>query len=536
MILHLNYTSINAMFTTPVNGTYIPLPLLSFAVEYNLFGLIPLPFHISNLVLHLICTLLVFKLLRLLNLDSLYAAFGALLFGIHPMHAESVAWITERKDLVYSLFYLCSLILYVIYVKKQDRGWMLIFLSILFFILSLFSKIQAVALPLGLFLVDYLLERPLKPRLIFEKIPYLVLSLLFGILGIIILKDQGVLWVNESYTLFQRIFFGLFALSAFIIKFLAPFHLSAVYPFPITSPGHSLPLLYYLSPLFLLLIGFLIYRSARYTRAVVFGSLFFLFNIMFLLQVVGAGLGFMSDRYSYISYIGLIFIVAWSIEKITKEKKTIKYILLFGLSMVMILFISLTFNRCKTWKDGVTLWTDVIEKYPKETTLPYLNRGDGYLTSGHYEKAIADFSMLNEIDPKDEVGYMNIGFIYYLQKDLDKAIDVSLQALKINPRNVTLCDNLACYYLEKGDNGNAVYNFRKCIELDNKRFDVKLGLAIAYFNQADMINARRYLEEAKILEPRLKKGMEGVAELENSGYSYSPKTKAVLTKMFEELK
>ena len=524
------------MFTTPINGTYVPLPLLSFAIEYNFFGSDPLPYHISNLVLHLVCTLLVFYFLRLLKLDSIYAAFGALLFGIHPMHVESVAWITERKDLLYTLFYLGSMIFYLLYIQKDNQKWRLLYLSIIFFILSLFSKIQAVALPIGLLLIDYYLERPLKYRLAFEKIPFFLLSLLFGIAGILILKKQGVLQINETYTFFQRTFFGLYALSSYILKFFAPFNLSAFYPFPV-SPDQPLPLLYYLNPLFLLLVGVLVYQSARYTRAVVFGSLFFLFNIIFLLQIVSAGIAFLADRFTYIPYIGLIFIVAWTIEKLVKKKKGIKYILFPVLSIFIILFISLTFNRCKIWENGLTLWTDVIEKYPMGNTIPYLNRGNVYMNSGQYEKAIADYSAVSEINPKNETGYLNTGFIYYQQKNFDKAIEVSLKGLKANPGNVMLYDNLAYYYFEKGDYENAVSNFRRCLEIDGNKFDAELGLAVSYYCEGDINNSKRYFNEAKEMDSRLSNGMSGIAEMEReTKNSFSDKMKTILKKMFEELK
>jgi tetratricopeptide (TPR) repeat protein len=536
MITQLNFTSVKEMFTTPINCTYVPLPLLSFAIEYHLFGLDPLPYHISNLVLHLVCTLLVFYFLRLLKLDSIYATFGALLFGIHPMHVESVAWITERKDLLYSLFYLGSMIFYLLYIQKDNHKWRLLYLSIIFFILSLLSKIQAVALPIALLLIDYYLERPLKFRLAFEKIPFFLLSLLFGIAGILILNKQGVLQVNETYTFFQRIFFGLYALSVYILKFFAPFNLSAFYLFPV-SPDQPLPLFYYLNPLFLLLVGVLVYQSARYTRAVVFGSLFFLFNIMFLLQIVSAGIAFLADRFTYIPYIGLIFIVAWTIEQLVKKKKGIKYILFPVLSIFIILFISLTFNRCKIWENGLTLWTDVIEKYPMGNTIPYLNRGNAYLNSGQYEKAIADYSAVSEINPKNETGYLNTGFIYYQQKNFDKAIEVSLKGLKANPGNVMLYDNLAYYYFEKGDYENAVSNFRKCLEIDGNKFDAKLGLAVSYYCEGDINNSKRYFNEAKEMDSRLSNGMSGIAEMEReTKNSFSDKMKMILKKMFEELK
>ena len=184
LIRQLSYTSLKAMFSTPVIGAYVPIPLLSFAIEYHFFGLAPPPYHISNLLLHLGCTILVFYFFRLLKLNNLYAALGALVFGIHPMHVESVAWITERKDLLYGLFYLCSMIFYLLYIQKQNRRWRLISLSILFFILSLFSKIQAVVLPVSLLLIDYYLKRHFTFKVVLEKIPFFILSLLFGIAGV----------------------------------------------------------------------------------------------------------------------------------------------------------------------------------------------------------------------------------------------------------------------------------------------------------------------------------------------------------------
>ena len=113
IIRHLDLQSVKQIFTRQVNGTYVPLPLLSYAIEYRFFGSNPLPFHITNLVFHLLSVLLVFQLFRLLKINILFAAAGALLFGIHPMRVESVAWIAERKDIFYSFFYLAALVTHV---------------------------------------------------------------------------------------------------------------------------------------------------------------------------------------------------------------------------------------------------------------------------------------------------------------------------------------------------------------------------------------------------------------------------------------
>ena len=280
LITGCNLYAMKEMFITPVNGTYVPIPLLTFAAEYKLFGHNPLPFHITNLILHLLCTLLIFQFLRQLKLNILFAAFGALLAGVHPMRVESVAWITERKDLLYSLFYLASMIAYILYLKAEKRPVRYLILSMFLFALSLFSKIQAVTLPLSLLLIDYYFERPLKLQLILEKVPYIILSLFFGIVGIYILHKEGVLKPSEFMSFGDRLLYGFFTLSTYIFRFFAPFNLSAIHPYPV-SVGNPLPVFYYLNPLIIFFLGFLVYRSFHKTRAIIFGSLFFLFNVFF---------------------------------------------------------------------------------------------------------------------------------------------------------------------------------------------------------------------------------------------------------------
>ncbi|MEI6900727.1 MAG: hypothetical protein WCL00_12685, partial [Bacteroidota bacterium] len=270
LIKDFNFNSVRLMFTTPVAGAYVPLTLMSLAFDYLLFGLNPVGFHFTNLLLHLLCSFLVFYFLHQLGLKPIYAAFGALLFGIHPMHVESFAWVTERKDLLYGLFFLLSLISYLKYLKEQEKGMKFLVLSLVAFILALFSKIQAVTLPLALLLLDYLFKRPFRLKMMLEKIPFFILSLLFGIVGILMLSNQGALKSNEMTPLFERFIFGFYALGNYLVKFIAPFFLSSFYPVP-KAPFSALPILYYLNLLFLPLVVFLVYRNFRQNRVVVFG-------------------------------------------------------------------------------------------------------------------------------------------------------------------------------------------------------------------------------------------------------------------------
>jgi hypothetical protein len=278
------FESAKRIFTTDVIGNYNPLAILSFAFEKMLYGLDnPEWWHLSNIILHLICVLLIFRIALALGLKLLPAAFCALLFGIQPMRVESVAWLTERKDVLYGSFYLLALYYYIKSVKLsfQKSYFLIIHLS---FILALLSKIQAVTLPLSMLLVDYYFDRKLSMKLIYEKWSYFLLSLMFGILGIYFLGGQGTLEINEAYSLSIRAYFGSYAYMVYLIKSMVPYEMVPAYPFPDT-----LDWTYYVSMVFALaILGSTYFFFLKKKKVLLFGLLFFTFNIMFLLQLLSA--------------------------------------------------------------------------------------------------------------------------------------------------------------------------------------------------------------------------------------------------------
>jgi len=499
IIQHLNLQSVGHIFTRQVNGTYVPLPLLTYAVEYNLFGLHPVPFHVTNLLLHLLCTLLVFQLFRLLKMNILFAAAGALLFSIHPMRVESVAWITERKDVLYSLFYLAALVTHIQYIRSgQDKKFYR--LTLLFFFLALLSKIEAVTLPLSLLLIDYFLERPLKLRLLLEKIPHFIMSLLFGCLGIFILHRVGVLTVNRELGFTDRFFYGLFSLNVYILKFVFPYFQSVVYPYPVT-PGNTLPLFYYLNPLLTVGIIFLVYKTARHTRTVVFGALFFLVNVIFLLQILAAGNAFLADRFTYIAYTGLIFVAVWSLEQVVRKKKEMKPLVYISMPVYIIILMAMTYNRCETWKNGETLWTDVIEKFPGQIVAAYSNRGITYTNSGQFDAAIADFTKAIAIDSKYPVSYANRGIVYGNLGEPENAIADFTKAIALDPNYRLVFHNRGVAYGEIGQYDKAVSDLSRAIRLDPKYTSAYNNLSIIYCQKKQVDSAIRICVEGLKVNP-----------------------------------
>ncbi len=496
VVQELNGGNIARMFTRPVNGAYVPLPLLSFAIEHQIFGDKPLPHHVTNLLFHLLCTALVFQIFRMLKINPLYAAFGALLFGIHPMRVESVAWISERKDVMYGFFYLAAIWFYIRQIQKPGEESRNRALCYLFFILALFSKIEAVTLPLSLLLIDYYLGRPLKISLITKKIPYFILSLIFGLIGIYIiyrvgLKTEGFLEGNVVISFTDRVFYAFYSISAYLAKFFAPFPLSAWYPYPQFTGLYKL-MFYILNPALILVAAYFIYRFRNRTRVVIFGTLFFLVNIFFLLQIFAVGIAFSADRYTYIPYIGFFFILAWAADSLGKKNpgKQTTVITLLSLFSLMCLF--LTNDRCKDWYSGETLWSDVIERYPDEAALPYVNRGVSYTMAARWTEALDDFNRALTIDPACKSVFSNRAIVYGNLGQPERAIADFSKAIEIDPSNANAWFNRGVSNVNAGKPEAAIADFSKAAEIQPAYLQAYLNLGVLSFQSGNYEKALEY--------------------------------------------
>jgi len=487
-VQELNAGTIKNMFTTTIIGGYNPLTTLSFSIENQIFGMKPGVFHFNNLLLHLLCTVLVYILMRKLGMSLFVALVVTILFGIHPMRVESVAWITERKDVLYSLFFLISLIFYITFYKNKKPVYYI--LALMVFILALFSKIQAVSLPLILILVDYYFERKFQVKQIGNKIPFFILSLATGLIGIYFLREQGSLETDTVLPFFQRIFIGTYSLCVYLVKSVFPYQLSAIYPYPST-----LSVIYYVSGVVVLLLGFLIFKFKKYRVEMIFGSLFFLFNVIFLLQIVGAGQGFIADRFTYIPYIGLFFLMASGLEILVKGKwKGYAYFL--GIAYLALIAIN-TYNRTRVWTNSETLFTDVIKKYPK-VAVAYNNLGKYYRVQNKYDKAIEAYGKSIEIDPEGYLSYSNRGKAYFDRGEIDKALADMDLSIKYNPDFPEALSNRGAARAAKGLYDLALVDLDKAILLDPGNFNAYSNRSLVYYSQGNsekaVLDATSYLQ------------------------------------------
>ncbi len=321
-IKDLSPAGLKAIFSAPVMGNYHPLTILSYAIEYSFVRLEPWLYHFDSLVLHILDTLLVYWFVNLLTRRPVAAIVTALLFGLHPMHVESVAWISGRKDVLYGLFYLAACISYVYYLRAagaKKRNWCIGVLVL--YICSLLSKPVAVTLPLTMLLIDYFEKREWKYSLLGEKIPHFILAVIFGIIAVKVQQSAGAMDMQKvHYNFIERIALGGYAFITYLWKAVIPAGLCNFYAYP-QKTGGSLHILFYLYPLAAVAIVFLAWKYLRKNRTFVFGLLLFIAGIALLLQFIPVGDAILADRYTYLPYLGLFFIASWYVSEYFGIKK-----------------------------------------------------------------------------------------------------------------------------------------------------------------------------------------------------------------------
>ncbi|MDP1621959.1 MAG: tetratricopeptide repeat protein [Bacteroidales bacterium] len=473
-------------YKTIVVGNYHPLTMLSYVIEYQLAGLNPVLYHFDNLALHL-CNVALFSWLMWLLTKKTYATLIATaLFALHPMRVESVVWAAERKDVLYTFFFLLSLIFYIHFLLKENRNIRYYLVSLLFFILSILSKGQAVVLPLTLFLVDYWYQRKTTIASVLNKVPFFIFSLASGILALVAqqssLTEQRLL----VHSLFDRLAIAAFNISAYLYKLVYPFNLSCFYKYPaIDDMGWV-----YAGAVFAIVVIAATAFFLRKNRVVVFGSLFFLFTISIVSQILPVGNAIIADRYTYIPYIGLFFIIGVICDQmITGKRKHSAYFLTVPIIFI-VLFSFKTYSQARSWHDNETLWKSALNQDP-DNGVAYTNLGKHYTDLMEYATAIDLLlkAIQNEATYSESYhAYLNLGTAYSRIGNYREAIRNFSLALARRPLFVEAMFNRGLSYTSIGQYDSAVADFTTIIsKLDSLhiRSYYSRGVALNKLNLTD---------------------------------------------------
>ena len=502
LIRDLSWDSTKIIVATSFKKAYSQsLALLSYSLEYRFFKLNPFIYHLDNVILHILNSLLVFYLIFLLSENVSVSFVSALLFGVHPLHVESVAWVSERKDVLSTFFFLLTVICYLKY-RVRERG-LYYGIAIIFFAFALLSKAMVVTLPFILFLCDYLADRKFDGRVFLEKIPFFVLSGIFGVINLFVFKSAGAIDSTHIFSLTRNILIAVRGLIFYLAKTIAPFNLSAIYPYSrivsIREPEFFFSLI-----LFLILIVLLLY-SRRYTRKLIFGSLFFFISILPVLKLLpfsGAGAA-TADRYMYIPSIGLFYMVGvvfyqvYTLNNSYKRERKIFLIVLLGLSITTFSF--LTYQRNDVWQNSKTLWSNVIKNYP-EALIAYANLGDVYSQEGDLDRSLEEYKKALAYDPNFALAHAGIGLIYGKRGFLIKAANEFEIALKIRPNDSETRNNLANIHLISKKFTLAVKEYEKALKLNPNNAVAHYNIAHAYEeigkNKLAIYHYRKFIEIA----------------------------------------
>lgn len=522
-IRSLSMESIQMMFNTSVSvvSNYHPVTLLSLAFDYQLAAsktgeINPFPFHLTSVLLHVFNTIFVFLFVRMFTKGRIeIAAIVALLFGIHPMHVESVAWVAERKDVLYTFFMIPAFMTYLKYIEDglssgQKANWYALTFGL--FTLSVLSKPAAVVFPVLLLLIDYFKNRPLRVKMLVEKIPFFILALIMGLMTVSVQSGEDAVGDFAYYTLAQRFMLASYGFITYLAKLVVPVHLCSFYPYPKMENG--MPIIFMLAPFIVAALLGLAAWSHKRTKVGVFGLLFYAVSIALVLQFITVGDSLMNERYTYVPYIGIFMILGYGFSYVYRQTgaswANLKKGLIGLLAVYSLAMATLTVMRIPVWKSTFSLWTDVIEKFPERVPVAYNNRGNHYRTIKAYDKALADYDIAIKIRPKYDLAYNNKGNIYFSQQQDEQAIENYNKALEINPENIKTYVNRGASYTRLGKFGKAKQDFDKAIALDPNYPNTYLNRSVmqttlddyegalqsynAYLklvpNSVDMLNAR----------------------------------------------
>ena len=431
-----------ALLSSIVNNSYHPVTMLSLAANASQ-PLSAKPFLVTNVLLHALNTALVFWLAYLLSRRRLaIALLTALLFGIHPMRVESVAWVSSRKDVLYVCFFLAGLIAYWRYLEK--RAWPWLVATFCLFVLSCLSKAMAVVFPLILALLDYWKgRRVVEGRAVLEKIPFLAVSLLVGLIaldaeagrdfhGLFTVVDRQLKATMDTagFTPLQRVAFPTYGHMVYVWRLFAPTGLGAFYPYP--TPAEAAHPKYVLSILFFAGTIALAVWSVRRARPVAFGIGWYLLAILPLLQWIPVGASMLADRMTYLAYAGLFLLLATGFTALLERYRSMAAALWAVVVVISAMLFALTTRQVETWRDSEALWSHVIQLHPRSDA-GYISRGNARGEAGRIQDALGDFRTAVRLGSRRGGLYDGLGNAYGSLGKPDSAIVMFDRALELDP-------------------------------------------------------------------------------------------------------
>ena len=441
-----------------------PMTWISHELDIELFGINPGMHHLTNVIFHIFNTILLFIILERMTGALWRSAVVAALFALHPLHVESVAWVSERKDMLSTFFWMLTMAAYLHYTKQQSMQRYL--LMIIAYIFGLLSKPMLVTLPFVLLLMDFWPLRRLEDKttssgkmhyrnkihankvfiVIGEKIPMIVLAAISSYMTFYAQKSYGAVVTQDMIPLPIRIINGVSSYVSYLEKMVWPLNLAAYYPYPISFN----PITIIACIFVLLLFSALAFRFIKVLPYITVGWLWYLGTLFPVIGIMQVGNQSMADRYTYIPLIGIFLIISWGLSDLLKYFHAGEIAFIRSFTFILLLLMGITWTQVGYWKNSETLFRHAVNitgnNWFAECDLAcsLSDKGDRDGAIEHFKKAV-------QVRPYDEATHKNLGNVLFLNGNLDDAIDHYLAALKINPDDCEIYYNLGNAYQKKSN-------------------------------------------------------------------------------------
>jgi len=535
----LTHTTILNVFTSFYSANYHPFALLSHMLDYQFFGINAAGHHLTSLILHIGNSLLFFLVLRRMTGALWRSALVAFLFALHPLHVESVAWISERKDVLSTFFMLLALLIYASYTETlKVRDYILV---LLLFFFGLLSKPMLVTLPFLLLLLDYwplqrfsgkrfcrleykngIIPSPkgVAMRLIIEKIPFLILSLVFSIVTFMAQHQAGAVSSVKTLPLGVRIGNALVAYSSYIVRTVWPINLGVFYP----HPGNNIStLMAMVSAVMIMAVTLGVIHLRRQRPYLLVGWFWYIGMLVPVIGIVQVGMQAMADRYTYVPVVGLFIMLAWTVPdfRLQKKSRIITQVVLY--SILAVLIVGATSKQASSWQNTMTVFSradqvterNILAKLLIAGQLAHKGRIDAakdafeeilrlsqnnvtvhyryglfLVSQGELQEGIEHLQEAQRLQPSSSMANNSIGLALMWQGKRDNANKYLREALRINPRNAETHYNLGLFWDIGKKYDESIRYYRRALELKPDYHQARLGLA------ADLALQGR-VEEAK---------------------------------------
>ncbi len=499
----LSWPGVVWAFHSVEGGNWNPLIWLSHMADSQIFGPSAGGHHVTNFLLHAINACLLFFVLREMTGAIWRSGFVAAIFAWHPLHVESVAWVSERKDVLSTLFWLLAMWAYARYAKAATAGTARKFygVALLCFALGLMSKPMLVTFPVILLLLDYWpLQRAESPgRLLLEKIPFAVLSFIECLLAIWAQRKVGAM---ASPGLVPRLENAVVSYVNYIAKFFWPVKLAVFYPFP-----NSIPALRVVGAVLVLIaITVTVLLAGRRHRYLITGWLWFLITLLPVIGLLQVGMQAMADRYTYVPYIGLSITLAWGFVELVERSARGRELLALGTAVALAGCVAVTCTQIRYWKDSGTLYAHAVA-VTSNNYFALDDLGNILRESGKVDEAIARYQEALQCKPAAGIHYNlgipynDLGLAYVMQNRNAEALQVFSKALQIDPTLEEARWNFGKALILKGDVPRGLAEMEASVRQRPNDIEVQSKFADVLFGQGKASNALPYCEVVARAQP-----------------------------------